>query len=92
MSRTTVLDAAVAAVTKRHEHYGSPADNFDAIARRWTAHIKNRFGTDVKIDASSVAIMMSDVKIARLENDPSHLDSWVDLAGYAACGGEVSSK
>lgn len=28
-------------------------------------------------------------KIARLENDPHHHDSWVALAGYAACGAEI---
>ena len=35
-------------------------------------------------------MMMALMKIARLQNMPSHLDSWVDLAGYAACGGEAT--
>jgi hypothetical protein len=35
---------------------------------------------------------MADVKLARLANDDKHEDSWVDLAGYAACGGEVATK
>lgn len=91
MTRLSILDAAVAAVTKRHEHYGAPKENFEAIARRWSAHLQNRFGAAVALDAASVAIMMADVKIARLENDPKHADSWIDVAGYAACGGEVTS-
>jgi hypothetical protein len=40
---------------------------------------------------ADVAQMMALMKIARLENDPSHLDSWTDLAGYAACGAEISA-
>lgn len=32
------------------------------------------------------------LKIARLANNPEHMDSWVDLAGYAACGGEISGR
>jgi hypothetical protein len=32
---------------------------------------------------------MVGVKIARLVNDPSKADSWVDIAGYAALGSEM---
>jgi hypothetical protein len=34
-----------------------------------------------------VALFLACVKIARLSNNKAHRDSWVDLAGYAACGG-----
>jgi hypothetical protein len=34
--------------------------------------------------------MCADLKLARLENQPDHMDSWVDLAGYAACGAEIA--
>ncbi|MFN7882545.1 MAG: DUF6378 domain-containing protein [bacterium] len=30
--------------------------------------------------------------MARLKNSPNHRDSWVDLAGYAACGAECGLK
>jgi hypothetical protein len=33
--------------------------------------------------------MMALVKVSRISTSPSKLDHWVDLAGYAACGGEV---
>ncbi len=90
MSRKSILDRALAAVGKRHAHYGDPIDNFQAIAQRWKVHIENRHGIIVEIDERDVAVMMIDVKLARLEHDPTHKDSWVDVAGYAACGGEVS--
>lgn len=89
MNRTETLNAALDAVSKRRA-YGPPESNFDRIAARWRAHIKNRFGIDVAIDGVSVALMCADIKMARLEETPTHEDSWVDLAGYAACGAEVS--
>ena len=92
MTRAEILDRAKSAVADRGLNYGEPEDNFGRIAARWRVHLKNRFGLDVAIDSASVAIMLDDMKSARLENDPSHLDSWIDKAGYASCGGEVAAK
>ena len=39
-----------------------------------------------------MAIMMALLKIARISKNPQHMDNWVDLAGYAACGGEIAGK
>jgi hypothetical protein len=60
-----------------------------AAARRWNAHLENTGMPDFKLTAVDVAMMLIDVKLARLENDPAHADSWIDVAGYAACGAEV---
>jgi len=35
--------------------------------------------------------MMSLLKIARIATGESNMDSFIDLAGYAVCAGEVSS-
>jgi hypothetical protein len=82
-----LLDEAAAAVVARGKRYGEPEDNFKRIARRWSVHMLNRYGIDISLDEVDVASMMIDVKQARLENDPTHRDSWVDIAGYAAGGG-----
>lgn len=92
MTKERLLDKAKEAVADRGLSYGKPEDNFNRIALRWRTHLKNRFGVEVAIDAASVAIMMDDMKTARLENDITHLDSWVDKAGYAACGAEIAIK
>jgi hypothetical protein len=34
--------------------------------------------------------MMIDLKTVRAWNNPSHADNWIDIAGYAACGGEMT--
>lgn len=90
MNRTTTLHAALSAVETRGKSYGTPENNFLRIARRWNVHLLNRYGARVELDATDVAAMMADMKLARLEETPSHQDSWTDLAGYAACGAEVS--
>lgn len=41
---------------------------------------------NIRLDGIDVAILMALMKIARLIESPNHMDSWVDLAGYAACG------
>lgn len=42
-----------------------------------------------EISATDVAMMMALMKIARIRNGGGSGDSFVDLAGYAACGGEI---
>lgn len=92
ISKHELLDLAKTAVADRGLNYGKPEDNFERIARRWRAHLLNRFGVDVALDAVSVSIMCIDLKQARLENQPSHLDSWVDIAGYAGCGANIACE
>ena len=51
---------------------------------------KERLGREkAVVDEVDVAMMMSLMKIARIKNGGGSGDSFVDLAGYAACGGEI---
>lgn len=71
----------------RDETYGSPEDSFAAIARHWNAYLH---GVNTTITAGDVAAMMILVKIARMESGSlRQTDSWLDIAGYAACGFET---
>jgi hypothetical protein len=99
-TKLEILEEAISVVAGRGKSYGRPEDNFNRIARLWRAHLMNRYGDGYggdtamaipNIDAQDVSMMMALMKIARLANDPSHHDSWVDVAGYAACGGELAA-
>lgn len=92
MNRTDVLVAAIEAVQRRNVKYGEPEDNFSRIAALWNAWLCIRKDPAEALTATDVAIMLGQVKMARLANDPTHTDSWVDLAGYAGCGAETCSK
>lgn len=68
----------------RHADYGSAYDNHLRIATIWGVIL------GVSVSPAQVALCMSGVKIARLANDITKADSWIDLAGYAALGGEMA--
>jgi|TARA_B110000091_G_scaffold72968_1_gene80417 hypothetical protein len=87
LGREQILAEAHVAVSQRGRSYGDPEDNFERIANVWNALTENRPG--VKFDAAWVAILLSALKLVRLSSETSHHDSWVDLAGYASCGGEI---
>jgi len=89
MNREGALNAAKMAVSDRPNQYGSPEDNFDRIAALWNAYLQGYTGY-TPLTAPDIAAMMALLKIARILHDPQHADSWIDLAGYAACGAEVS--
>lgn len=86
-SRADILQRAYDCVCGRREQdYGTPEDNFATIARLWSAY------RGVEIDSVDVAMMMALLKIGRICGGSGSEDSFVDLAGYAACGGEIWSK
>lgn len=88
-TRETVLEEAKRCVCgQREQDYGTPEGNFQKIGDLWSIYLD----CNVKIDANDVAAMMALLKIARISVNPEHMDSWVDLAGYAACGGEIAGK
>lgn len=94
-TRREILQAAERCVCgERDQDYGGPEDSFALIARLWEPIIKARCvgpGEDVCVDAVTVALCMAELKIARAATNETHMDSWVDLAGYAACGGEIAA-
>lgn len=87
ISRAYILDEAKKCVCgQREEDYGSPEDNFKTIASLWTSYKGAEF---TPVD---VSMMMALLKIARISTGTATKDSFVDLAGYAACGGEIKFK
>lgn len=92
MTRSEILEKAKECINgDREQDYGSPEDNFKTIANLWNDYLYT--GSNLSpIDATDVAMMMALLKIARIRNGGGTGDSFVDLAGYAACGGEINSK
>lgn len=85
MNRQEILEKAFDCVSgQRVTDYGKPEDNFERIAKLWNAYL----GSDVVV-SKDVAIMMALLKIARIKGGNGDEDSFVDLAGYAACAGEI---
>lgn len=95
MRRKELLDKAIEIIEgARQEHYGSPEDNFARIAEYWQTYLRQTQigGLPIVIHSWDVATMMILMKVARLAADYLHDDSWLDIAGYAACGSECAEK
>lgn len=87
MKRDEILEAArICVCGERETDYGTPENNFNMIARLWKAYTGHDY------TAVDVAMMMGLLKIARIKTGTKTEDSFVDLAGYAACAGELATK
>lgn len=95
MTREEILKEALRCVTgEREQQYGSPEDSFEVIADLWMTYLEKKTVPDtglVVLNPEDVAAMMALLKIARICTGKYKGDNWVDLAGYAACGGACQS-
>jgi uncharacterized protein DUF6378 len=69
---------------ERNEQYGEAEDNFEAIARLWSAYLGAKSG----LSGHDVAMLMILLKIART-NGRKKKDNYVDICGYAALAAKL---
>lgn len=91
-SRRRILNDAIQAVcSDRCQMYGEPEDNFGVIAELWNAYLNGALLEGVctlDLGAWNVADMMILFKLGRAATAlEEHRDTYVDIAGYAACAG-----
>lgn len=68
----------------RNDTYGPPENSFQLIANFWATYLGR------PISPVQVADMMELLKIARRIGRKGHIDNYIDGAGYAIIGGELS--
>lgn len=98
MKRQEILQAAETCVCGHREHdYGNPENNFETIGLLWSVYLNAAHPEYTQkfplngITPKDVAAMMALLKIARIATGNTE-DSFVDLAGYAACAGEIATE
>lgn len=75
------FDALYATVTAdRRDVYGDPQDTYRRVSAL-RAIVQECPDPQIREILGMIA-----TKVARLIQTPEHLDSWVDVAGYARCG------
>lgn len=97
MTRKETLEKAIECVCGQRElDYGSPENNFETVGLLWSTYLcaahpdyTLKFPLN-GITPKDVAVMMALLKVARIATGKAE-DSFVDLAGYAACAGEVAT-
>ena len=88
-NRSGILEEASSLISgERHEEYGDAKGNFEKIAGYWNAHL----GLVNFISAQDVAAMMVLLKVSRLQGEEPQIDTYIDICGYAAIGGEIASS
>ena len=87
MKREQILDKAKVLISgERAKDYGDAYLNHKRIADLWAPIL------DKDITVEQVYACMIAVKISRLIETPDHEDSWIDICGYAALGGEKNER
>ncbi|MBZ4690930.1 MAG: hypothetical protein JG765_2181 [Cereibacter sp.] len=86
MTREDILATASRLVTvERAATHGALDEGLGRIGDLWSIYLGQ------PVTAVDAAAMLALMKVARLVENPRHVDNWIDLAGYAACGGELAT-
>jgi|TARA_Y100000114_G_scaffold152275_1_gene170354 hypothetical protein len=72
---------------ERARDYGPARKNHERIADIWSVVLQQKLNTS--LSPEDVVACMIGLKLARLSQDITKDDSWRDIIGYAALGGEM---
>lgn len=87
MDRDQLLTAAKNTIKSREDSYGKPLDSFAMMANMISVYLK------IPVSPHDVCMIEIIQKICRLKvANGLHVDSWIDIAGYAALGSEVAHE
>lgn len=85
--REAILRGAAKCVLQDSNNtYGKPENGFMQIADLWNAYLQDKN----VLEPYDVANLMILLKVQRAKANPHHIDSFIDIAGYAACAGELA--
>lgn len=93
IDRELILKEAITCTcTDRNLQYGGPESSFPAIAELWTGYLRAS-GHNITLTAKDAALMLMLFKTARaITSETPKADTYIDMAGYAACAGEIACK
>jgi hypothetical protein len=76
----------------RDRQHGDKHANFERIATMWNAYLEIRRDYGKPLTGVDVGLMMSLMKVARMQSGAFNVDDFVDAAGYVGCAGEIAGK
>ena len=83
MKAADALGQAQTIIRDRGAVYGDARENMENTAERFTTTLGRN------VTPAQVCLLMIDLKLARLKETPGHIDSVMDIMGYAALLAEV---
>ena len=84
MTGEQMLHHVAGILAERGTAYGDAAASMATVAARWSLTLGN------PVTPAQVVLCLIDLKLTRLQHNPTHQDSVCDLAGYAAILQEVN--
>jgi len=86
MLANEILLSATDTISQRGLQYGHPADNLQHTAMLLSAYLQT------PIHDYQVAGIMVLVKLARTNQSAQQIDTWIDMASYAAIAGQLATE
>lgn len=83
MNGERLLQRALQTFEERRAEYGGAERNMVAVAKRWSLVLGHQ------VSEQDVVLCLLELKLARLTFNPAHMDSIIDVAGYAAVLAEL---
>ena len=79
-------------ISERGKHYGKPDDFFEQLRQVWGGLLMRKLRPHEALTREECVAMFLCMKGLRAFNNPNHLDSWIDAAGYADIGHALSNE
>jgi hypothetical protein len=86
MKANEILLTATDTISERGLSYGHPTDNMQHTAMLLSAYLQT------PIHDYQVAGIMVLVKLARTNQSAQQIDTWIDMASYAAIAGQLATE
>ena len=86
MKATEALINAIDIIQDRGKVYGHPSINFARQSARFSCLL------DYPITDSQAALLMVEVKLARITESPSHVDSYIDAIAYLSLALQLQTE
>lgn len=86
MKASEILLSATDVIGERGRVYGHPRVNQTRIAMRLQQML------EVPVTDYQACLAMVEVKLARLQETPDHIDSYIDACAYLALAAELSTE
>lgn len=96
-AKSLLEEAAKLVSEDRQASYGDPLKNHQGIANLWNAYLANEAlkhgrGEFMTLHPEDVAILMTLLKISRIQNGNHKDDNYIDGAAYLAIAGDIASR
>jgi len=76
----------------RADQHGDKLKNHENIATMWNAYLQIRKEPATSLNGFDVAVMMSLLKVARMQTGAFNIDDAIDAVGYLSIVGELNER